>query len=49
MSVMGHLASVRSKLSLTTAEPTKRDLDRTGRLIARIAEANGNDHPAALR
>ncbi len=48
VSVMGHLASVRSKLSLTTAEPTKRDLDRTGRLIARIAEANGNDHPAAL-
>ena len=46
--MISHLASVRSKLSLTTAEPTKRDLDRTGRLIARIAEANGNDHPAAL-
>lgn len=48
VAVISHLASVRSKLSLTTAEPTKRDLDRTGRLIARIAEANGNDHPAAL-
>ena len=34
VAVISHLASVRSKLSLTTAEPTKRDLDRTGRLIA---------------
>ena len=46
--VMGELASIRSKLSLTTAKPTKRDLDRTGKLIARVAEANGNDHSAAL-
>lgn len=30
VAVISHLASVRSKLSLTTAEPTKRDLDRTG-------------------
>ena len=28
VSVMGHLASVRSRLSLTTAKPTKRDLSR---------------------
>lgn len=48
VAVMGHLASVRSRLSLTTAKPTKRDLSRIGRLVDRIAEANGNDHPAAL-
>lgn len=38
VSVMGHLASVRSRLSLTTAKPTKRDLSRIGRLVDRIAE-----------
>ena len=46
--VMDHLASVRSKLALTTAKPTKRDLDRTTRLVGRVAKANGNDHAAAL-
>ena len=46
--VMDHLASVRSKLALTTAKPTKRDLDRTTRLVGRVAKTNGNDHAAAL-
>ncbi|MEE0904927.1 MAG: hypothetical protein U0L87_00885 [Bifidobacterium adolescentis] len=46
--MMDHLASVRSKLALTTAKPTKRDLDRTTRLVGRVAKANGNDHAAAL-
>ena len=45
---MGHLASVRSRLSLTTAKPTKRDLSRIGRLVDRIAEAHVGDHAAAL-
>ena len=45
---MGHLASVRSRLSLTTAKPTKRDLSRIGRLVDRIAEAHAGDHAAAL-
>lgn len=48
VAVMGHLASVRSKLSLTTAKPTKRDLSRIGRLVDRIAEAHAGDHAAAL-
>ena len=48
VSVMGHLASVRSRLSLTTAKPTKRDLSRIGRLVDRIAEAHAGDHAAAL-
>ncbi len=48
VSVMGHLASVRSRLSLTTAKPTKRDLSRIGRLVSRIAEAHAGDHAAAL-
>lgn len=48
VSVMGHLASVRSRLSLTTAKPTKRDLSQIGRLVDRIAEAHAGDHAAAL-
>lgn len=48
VAVMGHLASVRSKLSLTTAKPTKRDLSRIGRLVDRIAEAHAGDHAAVL-
>lgn len=48
VAVMGHLASVRSKLALTTAKPTKRDLSRIGRLVDRIAEAHAGDHAAAL-
>ena len=48
VSVISHLASVRSKLSLTTAKPTKRDLSRIGRLVDRIAEAHAGDHAAAL-
>ncbi len=48
VAVMDHLASVRSKLALTTAKPTKRDLSRIGGLVDRIAEAHAGDHAAAL-
>lgn len=48
VAVMGHLASVRSRLSLTTAKPTKRDLSRIGRLVDRIAEAHAGDHASVL-
>lgn len=48
VAVMGHLASVRSRLSLTTAKPTKRDLSRIANLVDRIAKAHAGDHAAAL-
>lgn len=48
VSVMGHLASVRSKLALTTAKPAKRDYSRIANLVDRIAEAHAGDHAAAL-
>lgn len=38
--VMDHLASVRSKLSLTTTEPTKRDLSKIGNLVSRVVKAH---------
>lgn len=46
--VMEHLTSVRSRLMLTTAEPTKRDHAKIGNLVGRIAKAHGVDHAAAM-
>ena len=46
--VMEHLTSVRSRLMLTTAEPTKRDRAKIGNLVGRIAKAHDDDHAAAM-
>ena len=46
--VMEHLTSVRSRLTLTTAEPTRRDRAKIGNLVGRIAKAHGDDHAAAV-
>lgn len=46
--VMDHLASVRSKLSLTTTEPTKRDLSKIGNLVSRLGKAHDGDRAASL-
>ena len=46
--VMDHLASVRSKLSLTTTEPTKRDLSKIGNLVSRVIKAHDGDRAASL-
>ena len=46
--VMEHLTSVRSRLTLTTAEPTKRDRAKIGNLVGRIAKAHDDDHAAAV-
>lgn len=46
--VAAHLASVRSKLALTTSEPTKRDIAKASRLVTKVAKANGDDYTAAL-
>lgn len=46
--VLDHLMAVRSRLSLTTASPTKRDLSKIANLVSRAVKANGGDHAAAL-
>ena len=46
--VMEHLTSVRSRLMLTTADPTKRDRAKIGNLVGRIAKAHDDDHAAAV-
>lgn len=46
--VMEHLTSVRSRLMLTTAEPTRRDRAKIGNLVGRIAKAPDDDHAAAV-
>lgn len=46
--VMEHLTSVRSRLMLTTAEPTKRDRAKIGNLVGRIAKAHDDDRAAAV-
>lgn len=46
--VMEHLTSVRSRLTLTTAEPTRRDRAKIGNLVGRIAKAHDDDHAAAM-
>ena len=45
---MDHLTAVRSKLSLTTSTPTKRDYAKIGSLISRVAKAHDGDHAAAV-
>ena len=45
--VIDRLTAMRSGLSLTTAEPTARDLARVEALIARVAGANGNGRTVA--
>ena len=46
--VMEHLTSVRSRLMLTTVEPTRRDRAKIGNLVGRIAKAHDDDHAAAV-
>lgn len=46
--VMEHLTSVRSRLMLTTAEPTKRDHAKIGNLVGRIAKAHDDDRATAM-
>lgn len=48
VTVMDHLATVRSKLSLTTSTPTKRDRAKIANLVSRIAKAHDGDHAAAV-
>lgn len=45
---MDHLTAVRSKLSLTTSTPTKRDYAKIGNLVSRVAKAHDGDHAAAV-
>ena len=45
---MGHLTAIRSKLSLTTSTPTKRDYAKIGNLVSRVAKAHDGDHAAAV-
>lgn len=46
--VMDHLTAIRSKLSLTTSTPTKRDHAKIGNLVNRVAKAHDADHAAAV-
>ena len=48
VTVMDHLTAIRSKLSLTTSTPTKRDYAKIGNLVSRIAKAHDGDHAAAM-
>ena len=48
MTVLDRLALMRSKLGLSTPATTKTDLRDTGRLIARVTEANGGDIAKSL-
>ena len=48
VTVMGHLTAIRSKLSLTTSTPTKRDYAKIGNLVSRVAKAHDGDHAAAV-
>lgn len=48
VTVMDHLTAVRSKLSLTTSTPTKRDYAKIGNLVSRVAKAHDGDHAAAV-
>lgn len=48
VTVMDHLTAVRSKLSLTTSTPTKRDYAKIGNLVSRSAKAHDGDHAAAV-
>lgn len=48
VTVMDHLTAIRSKLSLTTSTPTKRDHAKIGNLVSRVAKAHDGDHAAAV-
>ena len=48
VTVMDHLTAVRSKLSLTTSTPTKRDYAKIGNLVSRVAKAHDADRAVAL-
>mgnify|MGYP000570920932 FL=1 len=48
VTVMDHLTAIRSKLSLTTSTPTKRDHAKIGNLVSRVAKAHDADHAAAV-
>ena len=48
VTVMDHLTAIRSKLSLTTSTPTKRDHAKIGNLVSRLAKAHDADHAAAV-
>lgn len=48
VTVMDHLTAIRSKLSLTTSTPTKRDHAKIGNLVNRVAKAHDADHAVAL-
>lgn len=48
VTVMDHLTAIRSKLSLTTSTPTKRDHAKIGNLVNRVAKAHDADRAVAL-
>ena len=48
VTVMDHLTTIRSELSLTTSTPTKRDYAKIGNLVSRVAKAHDGDHAAAV-
>lgn len=48
VTVMDHLTAIRSKLSLTTSTPTKRDHAKIGNLVSRVAKAHDADRAAAV-
>ena len=48
VTVMDHLTAIRSKLSLTTSTPTKRDHAKIGTLVNRVAKAHDADRAVAL-
>ena len=48
VTVMDHLTAIRSKLSLTTSTPTKRDHAKIGNLVNRVAKAHDADRAAAV-
>ena len=48
VTVMDHLTAIRSKLSLTTSTPTKRDYAKIGNLVSRVAKAHDADRAVAV-
>ena len=48
VTVMDHLTAIRSKLSLTTSTPTKRDHAKIGNLVSRVAKAHDADRAVAV-
>lgn len=48
VTVMDHLTAIRSKLSLTTSTPTKRDHAKIGNLVNRVAKAHDADRAVAV-